>query len=118
PPAVDESPCRATAVPMRMWSGSDGSTAIPPMPRFAAAARLPGAGVRGGARVRAREEPHPRLASPGAVRLTRADVDRVAGRVGGVDEEGADRLGVHPRRQLLPVWPLRPRVVACPSAAR
>ena len=46
PPEVDESPCRATAVPMRMWFGFDGFTAMPPMPRFAAAARLPGTSVQ------------------------------------------------------------------------
>ena len=33
PPFTDEEPCRATSVPMKMWSGSAGSTAIAPIER-------------------------------------------------------------------------------------
>src|SRR5439155_24770628 len=33
PPFTDEEPCRATSVPIKMWAGSAGSTAIAPIER-------------------------------------------------------------------------------------
>src|SRR6266481_5812740 len=45
PPLTDEDPCRATSVPMKMWLGSAGSTAIAPIERPVATGHVNEAGL-------------------------------------------------------------------------